>query len=262
MDSFRTVRDQMGLWVKVPSAPKRIVSLVPSQTELLFYLGLTHEVIGITKFCIYPDEAKKTSSIIGGTKKFNFHRIESLKPDLIIGNKEENYQEGIDQLKQNYPVWMSDITDLSEALNMIQQIGVITGKTSESQKLMKEIKTGFSTRPSGIFKAVYLIWDNPIMVAGKGTFIDEMLSLAGFDNAVELERYPTLNIEQLKSLNPDVILLSSEPFPFKQKHMDQFKKIFPYTKVLLVDGELFSWYGSRLLKSPKYFSQLQTLIRQ
>ena len=99
----------MGVHIELKSAPRRIVSLVPSQTELLYDLGLEDRVVGITKFCVHPDYWRKTKKIIGGTKNFDFDTIRSLQPDLILGNKEENYQQGIAELKKEFPVWMSDI---------------------------------------------------------------------------------------------------------------------------------------------------------
>src|SRR4051812_11307667 len=115
--------DQMGNAVELEGPPSRIVSLVPSQTELLFYLGLDKEVAGITKFCIHPAEMFHSKPRVGGTKKYDFEKIRQLAPDLIIGNKEENEQKQVEELQKLYPVWMSDIRNLADALQMIRSVG-------------------------------------------------------------------------------------------------------------------------------------------
>ena len=120
--------DQMHREVKIDSPPKRIVSLVPSQTELLYDLGLQDNIVGQTLFCIHPADKHKTKTIIGGTKKLKLELILALQPDLIIGNKEENEQQQIEYLMQNATVWMSDIYTLSDSLEMIKSIGEIVNK--------------------------------------------------------------------------------------------------------------------------------------
>ena len=249
--------DQMGNTIHLSSFPKRIISLVPSQTELLFDLGLDKEVAGITKFCIHPKEKFKSVTKIGGTKDFKLDRIKELQPDLIIGNKEENEQSKITGLQKEFPVWMSDIGSLSDALDMINSIGELVGRSKEARNLSFNIEDQFNSlqknKPGKHIKVLYLIWRNPFMAAGKSTFINEMLNLCGFENAIQKNRYPEFTTEQLKELEIDEVFLSSEPYPFKQKHIEELKEILPQAKIRLVDGELFSWYGSRLLKSVDYF---------
>ncbi len=94
------------------------------------------------------------------------------------------------------------------------------------------------------------------MIAGKGTFIDEIMQIGGFENCTAESRYPTLTETQIQELQPETILLSSEPFPFKEKHIAELQQLCPNAKIQIVDGELFSWYGSRLLKTAKYLKQL------
>ncbi|OJJ21984.1 cobalamin-binding protein [marine bacterium AO1-C] len=254
--------DQMQRQVKLPHTPKRIISLVPSQTELLFDLGLEERIVGVTKFCIHPKEKCKQKTKIGGTKKFNFDTIATLKPDLIIGNKEENYKEGIELLEQDYPVWMSDIFDLEDAQQMMQALGKITQTETQANHFIQQISQGFehldqlaaNVKP---MKVAYFIWRNPMMGVGSDTFIHEMIKRCGWQNVLENEaRYPEITPEQLQTFNPDLILLSSEPYPFKDKHLREFQEICPSAKVILVDGEMFSWYGSRLRLAPDYFSEL------
>lgn len=249
--------DQLHCEIEILFPPKRIISLVPSQTELLFDLGLEDEIIGITKFCIHPKSQFKKKEKIGGTKQLNLAKIRSLKPDLIIGNKEENEQQQIEELMREYPVWMSDIYNLKDALEMIKGVGEVVDKKTEADKMAHEIQKSFdglSIHP--VKKVLYFIWKDPYMLAGKNTFIDEMLRMAGFENIIQEQRYPELSWVQLSALKPDMVLLSSEPYPFKEKHVKAFQEIWPDAKIQLVDGELFSWYGSRLLKAANYFKAL------
>lgn len=249
--------DQMGRSVEVPISIKRIVSLVPSQTELLHYFGLENEVVGITKFCIHPDSWFKSKTRIGGTKQLKIDEIIALKPDLIIGNKEENTKDDIEKLEQNgLSVWMSDINSFDEALEMIEQVGLMCGKEQEALKLLTKIIHGFKEISSiGEGRGLlYLIWDEPSFVVGKNTFIDSIIEKIGFINACDLSRYP--NLSELPNPNPDLIFLSSEPFPFNEQHIEKYQKLFPNSKIIFVDGEMFSWYGSRMLESVRYFQKL------
>jgi ABC-type Fe3+-hydroxamate transport system substrate-binding protein len=250
----------MGYRVEVPEQPCRIVSLVPSQTELLFDLGLKEQIVGITRFCIHPEAAVNQVERIGGTKAFDLDKIKALKPDLIIGNKEENYPEGIEALKAIAPVWMSDISRMDDALNMIVQIGNITNKAREALEIKTTIEQSLSELPTlnAGLKCAYFIWRKPYMVAASGTFIDNMLHVFGVQNAfAELSRYPTLSPEQISAAKPDLVFLSSEPYAFGDKHLDEFREMCPGAKVMVVDGELFSWYGSRLRLSAEYFKRLR-----
>ena len=249
-------KDQTQYQINLSDTPKRIISIVPSQTELLHYFGLEKEVIGITKFCIHPKEWFQTKERIGGTKKLNIEKIRELKPDLILGNKEENTKEDIELLRSEFPVWLSDIDSLTESFDMIQAIGEMTNKDIEAEQLIKEIQSSRGEVKVLNASVLYFIWNEPMMTAGKNTFIDSMLSEAGFVNVLEQNRYPTLSEGDLRSLNPSFIFLSSEPFPFNEEHREAYQDKFPNSKIVLVDGELFSWYGSRLLKSFDYFRKL------
>lgn len=254
--------DQMKRSVMLKHTPQRIISVVPSQTELLYDLGLANQIIGITKFCIHPKPFFKATKKIGGTKQLKLADIKALKPDLIIGNKEENEQSQIESLADEFPVWMSDIYTLEDALEMIQLLGEMTNTQEKANQLIcqidndfKDLKKQYAPNP---LKAAYFIWRNPLMIAASGTFINDMLNRAGFENVFnDQTRYPQIDSEQLKSADPEVILLSSEPYPFKNKHFDEFQKICPNAVIKVVDGELFSWYGSRLKHAVRYFVKLR-----
>lgn len=241
---------------------------MPSQTELLFKLGLNEEIVGVTRFCIHPKDGVAGKTKIGGTKHFNIETIKSLTPDLIIGNKEENYLEGITQLKQHYPVWMSDIYTLNDAYTMMGEVARITNRQTEGEMLVNELKTGFekynSTKhfAAGL-TAAYFIWRKPYMVAASNTFIGHMLGVLGVQNVfAHIERYPEIEPGVLADLKPDFLFLSSEPYRFSEKHLEEFQSFCPGAKVLLVDGEIFSWYGSRLLHAPDYFEKLANKLIQ
>lgn len=255
--------DQTGRIINLQKTPERIISIVPSQTELLYDLGLDKEVVGITKFCVHPESWFQTKTRVGGTKQIKTEIIHQLKPDLIFANKEENVKEQVEELEKYYPVWISDVKKLQDARTMIQELGKITGKEIKANILINKIDDAFSRleisnqKP----KTAYLIWRNPYMTIGSDTFIHAMLEAAGFENIFENKlRYPEITLEELSVANCQLLLLSSEPFPFKQKHIEEIQPQLPNTKIILVDGEMFSWYGSRLLKAPYYFQNLQQQV--
>lgn len=256
--------DQLGRTVRLPVfPPRRIVSLVPSQTELLHALGLEREVVGITKFCVHPPEWFQAKKRVGGTKTVSLEKVTALQPDLVLANKEENERDQIKALGERFPVWVSDVRDLPTALDMIAGVGAFTGKAEAAQMLIGDIRTAFSTHgpTSGSYRprAAYFIWRKPYMVAGGDTFIHAMLEAAGFENVFAAEsRYPEVSRERLATAAPEVLLLSSEPYPFAEKHLAEFWELCPAARaIVVVDGELFSWYGSRLLQAPVYFRHLR-----
>lgn len=264
---LRQFTDQLNQTIALNYPPKRIISIVPSQTELLFELGLNEEVIGLTKFCIHPAQQFKAKTKVGGTKKLNIELIRSLKPDLIIGNKEENTKEDIELLRKDFPVWMSDIFTLEDAMKTITQIAELVDRQPEAAYLNYLINAGFTDLQTlaleqGIDKTVaYLIWKGPYMLAGRNTFIDDILVKNGLTNVIKTDRYPEIELQELAALKPELILLSSEPYPFREKHIEELKMAIPAAKVMLVDGEMFSWYGSRLVKAVQYLFQLQKELK-
>jgi ABC-type Fe3+-hydroxamate transport system substrate-binding protein len=256
---MRIFTDQLLRPVRLESVPKKIVSLVPSQTELLYTLGLGNEVVGITKFCTHPSSWFQHKTKIGGTKNLKVELIEELQPDLIIANKEENVQEQVERLASKFPVWISDVHDLETALAMIFSIGQMVDREDQALQMLMTIKESFEDLilPEKKLRTAYLVWQNPFMTVGGDTFISDMLKRCGFINVFrDLSRYPSITNYQLQLYNCEVLFLSTEPYPFKQKHVAEIKKLLPNTRVILVDGQMFSWYGSRLLKSPSYFKLL------
>jgi ABC-type Fe3+-hydroxamate transport system substrate-binding protein len=264
--------DQLGRIVHCPERPQRIISLVPSQTELLYALGLDDQVCGITRFCIHPAEWFNKKKKVGGTKSLHFEIIDDISPDLIIANKEENRKEDIDMLANQYNVWVSDVSTLNGAYEMMRGIGLITGKMQESINMIRDISKGFAyLEKSEIVKKIstkkistaYLVWRNPFMAAGNDCFIHAMLNICGLNNYFENKsRYPETSLEELRSNKCELLLLSSEPFPFRESHIAPIAEKLPDTQILLADGEMFSWYGSRMGLAPAYFTTLLERIRQ
>lgn len=252
-------QDQLGDEIEISQEPKRIVSLVPSQTELLFDLGLDDRVVGITKFCVHPKNWFNSKMRIGGTKDVDIEKVKSLKPDLIIGNKEENTLKDIKVLREIAPVWMSDVNNLEQSIEMIMSVGEICNVSQKALYISNQITEKFDALElNGKGKSVlYFIWKNPYMVAAKDTFIDSILSnQLGLNNLMSNQsRYPSIELNDF-SPEPDFIFLSTEPYPFKEKHLKEMNELFPKAKVTLVDGEYFSWYGSRLIGAPSYFKKL------
>jgi ABC-type Fe3+-hydroxamate transport system substrate-binding protein len=249
----------MGNTITINYPPRRIVSLVPSQTELLCDLGLGEEVVGITKFCVHPQSWFRSKKRVGGTKTVHTDIIQSLCPDLIIANKEENTKEQIEELSAQFPVWVSDIRSIADGLHMIRAVGELINKEAEAHMVADAISAEFAqlTRPAISKRVAYFIWRKPWMCAGGDTFISNMIETAGWQNALgDRLRYPEIELEELKSLHIDLVLLSSEPYPFKDAHIAEIKAALPGAEALLVDGELFSWYGSRMLKAAGYLKEL------
>jgi ABC-type Fe3+-hydroxamate transport system substrate-binding protein len=249
---------------QLATPPKRIISIVPSQTELLYDLGLNDEVIGITKFCVHPASWFQSKTRIGGTKQLNLPLIESLGPDLVLANKEENVKEQVEAVARFCPVWCSNIRSMPEAFEMIETIGHITGKGQNARSITATIREDLRPFMATEKKrrAAYLIWQKPYMTAGGDTFINTMMQAAGFENVFAARsRYPEVSMHDLINAGAEMILFSSEPFPFKEKHVSAFAEewqqisnVVPHLKI--VDGEIFSWYGSRLLHAAGYLRKL------
>lgn len=256
---MRQFTDQTGREIEVRNEPKRIVSVVPSQTELLADLGLEDEVAGITKFCVHPETWFRSKTRIGGTKQLHLDKIRELNPDLIIANKEENEREQIEELAKEFPVWISDIQTIPDALQMIQVVGQLVNRTQRANELVEEIVWGFNKmqKAASPKRVAYFIWYRPWMTIGSDTFISNMIHTIGWQNVFAYKnRYPETTLDELAAHDPELVLLSSEPFPFKEKHIAEIEEALPNAKVMLVDGEMFSWYGSRMLKAIPYMQEL------
>lgn len=246
----------------------RIISLVPSITELLYSLGLSDQVVGITKFCVHPNEWFLTKPRIGGTKNIQIEKIKALAPTLVIAYKEENVKEQVDAVAAFTKVHLTDVSNFEEALKMIEEIGSITSTREKASNLINTINTNFAelrkpstTQQLKSIPCAYLIWQDPYMTIGGDTYISDLLKKIGFVNIFAKDaRYPSITLSDIEQSNCKVIFLSSEPYPFKQMHIDELQRYFPNKLIILVDGEMFSWYGSRLLEAPAYFKSLSQMV--
>ncbi|MFV8343361.1 ABC transporter substrate-binding protein [Flavobacterium sp. XS2P39] len=260
---MKILTDQLGTFHSFETSPKRIISLVPSQTELLYDLGLEDRIIGITKFCVHPYHFKSTKKIVGGTKKVHFEKIKLLQPDIIICNKEENTREIVDELRKICPVWVTNIITIEDNFKMITDFGQLFNCRTEAQKwndkldfALRDFKNFIKDKP--LKKVAYFIWKDPFMVAGSDNFINELLKLNHFENIYQDKgRYPEIELKKMRlEGDPDLVFLSSEPFPFKEEDAFEIGRFTHHAKTIFVDGEMFSWYGSRLLKAFEYFKKI------
>ena len=258
---FFDAPDALGRPVRLDAPPRRIVSLVPSQTELLADLGLDAEVVGLTRFCVHPDGWKSSKTIVGGTKTVNVPRLVGLSPDLVIANKEENPHEEVEAVAaEGVPVYVTDVADVDGALAMIRSVGRLVDQEPEAEVLADEIAAGFARLGTEAepLRALYLIWRDPWMTVGGDTFVSDVMDRAGLANvAAERDRYPALSDDDIRALDPDVVLLSSEPYPFSDTHIAEVQALVPDARVVLADGEAFSWYGSRLRHTPGVLASLR-----
>lgn len=235
----------------------KVVSLVPSITEALFDLGLTeHEIVGRTKFCIHPAEKVKDVTVIGGTKNINIGKIRALQPDFILANKEENVKEQVEALMDDFKVLVTNVENIEDNYYLLKNLGKLFHKEERAQSFNLKIyevlnEAKINAKP----KAAYLIWNNPYMTIGSDTFIHKIMAEIGFENLFkDRKRYPEIKTEDLAGA--DLIMLSSEPFPFKEKHIEELKAVYPEKKIMIVDGEAFSWYGTHIAKCGDYFKRL------
>lgn len=255
---MRTFTDHLNRELQIPDLPKRIVSICPAITETLFALGATEQLVGRTKFCIFPKGEVEKLPHVGGTKDVDIDMVRSLKPDLIFAEKEENTKETVQALSKIAPVVVFEVQTIEHSYRLIQDLGQVTGHLEQAEIISSEAKLGFDRLPKlQNSRVLYFIWRKPYMVVGNTTYIQSVLEHLGLENAAKYldGRYPALTPELLKELAPDALLLSSEPFPFSEKHQTEFATLLPDTPSLLVDGEMF-WYGSKMLEASPYYALL------
>ena len=244
--------DALGRPVRLAAPPRRVVSLVPSQTELLAALGLDDEVVGLTRFCVHPSGWKARKGVVGGTKNVSAERVAALRPDLVIANKEENVRADVEALSEIAPVYVTDVSTVEGAVSMIRDVGALVGRAAAAERVAAAVEGSFAGAATAARRRVaYLIWRDPWMTVGGDTFISDVLARCGLDNAfADRTRYPAVTADELAGAGPDVVLLSSEPFPFRSAHLGEVRAFVPRADVRLVDGEAISWYGPRMQGAP------------
>ncbi|OCS89073.1 ABC transporter substrate-binding protein [Caryophanon latum] len=244
------IQDELQRTIELQQPITRIVSLCPAVTETLFALGVGHYVVGRTKFCIFPAEAASVPAV-GGTKDVNYEAIDALAPQLILCEKEENTKDIVETLAKTYPVYVAQVETIAMALTMIEKLGLLTNSTDAANSLIANINA--VQLPTLTGRAAYMMWRKPYMVVGATTYINDVLETIGFTNPFTAHdgRYPAVTIEQLQDAQLDYLLLSSEPFPFAQKHIDELQPHLPNTRIQLIDGEMF-WYGAKMKEAAPY----------
>lgn len=257
--------DARGHHIQLDAPPQRIVSLVPSQTELLAHLGLEEQVVGVTRFCELPEHWREEKTIVGGTKQVDVETVRELNPDFILANHEENTAEDVEALDDIAPVFVTAVKTVPEALDMIRTVGALTDTSNQTSTLAGRIISRFSSLPDfSSLRAVYLIWREPYMTVGGDTFIHDVMARGGFENAFgDQTRYPEVSLEEIAAQKPDVVFCSTEPFPFHKKETftADLRDHLPETPIEIVDGKVFSWYGSRLLKTPPALKALRKQLK-
>lgn len=250
--------DQAGNPINLYDTPKTLVSGVPSLTETFIQCCPSGYVLGRTKFCIHPRETVKSIPKVGGTKHLKSKSIIELNPDIVILNKEENTYDDYKELSKHFPVYVSDITDTESLISFLNDMAAIFKLQSFNKLSDKIMSTRYVPHENeGRKKAAYIIWKNPYMTVGGDTYINHMLEEAGFTNIFRnKKRYPEVTFDEILRRDPEFIFLSSEPFPFSQKHIDELDVNYNTDQIKIVDGEMFSWYGIRNLKAYEYFKTL------
>lgn len=226
----------------------RIVSLVPSLTETVCDWGLRPQLLGCTTFCVSPKGLHRSCQIIGGTKDPNLELIRSIQPTHILANQEENTKEAVQALANEYPTLITFPRSPREVPHMLRDLGKFLGIAGEAEasasKLEQQLKAGSLAKPK---RFLYLIWQNPYMAAGPDTYISRTLEHIGWIPAYQgAERYPVLDIKAMQACQTDLILLSSEPYPFRRRDASSLRQQWPEAPaVLKIDGQMLSWFGTR-----------------
>jgi ABC-type Fe3+-hydroxamate transport system substrate-binding protein len=261
---MRTLTDGTGRTVQVPESPQRVISLCPSQSATLAALGIGPRLAGITRFCVYPEDMWKQTPRVGGTKRIQLDKIHAINPDLIICQKEENTIEIVETLSAFYPVFVTDVETLEESYAMTETLGMLTGTEAEAAHINQKVKASLQKiEPLNAIDTAYLIWKDPYMASGRANFVDEILQLCGMNNVLSgfPDRYPKVSEQQLVLAEPRLLLLSSEPYPFAEKHIADLQALLPNTLIQLVDGMYFSWYGERMIQAGIYLSELTQKLK-
>ena len=266
MNSDTSLIDAIGVEHFRVNKPARIVSLVPSITELLFALDLGRQIVGRTTFCIHPADQVAEVQRVGGTKQVRLDRLRALSPTHVIVNIDENQKSDVDQIATFVPnVIVTHPVAPADNIGLYRLLGGIFNRMELGENLCRQFETGLAaTKRQAVTlprkSVVYLIWYQPWMTISRPTYIAELLSLVNWvtpHHGKDL-RYPTLSESSFDPSRADLVLFSSEPFPFKSKHVESFQKEFGVERqrLLFIDGEMTSWYGSRAIEGLRYLSDL------
>lgn len=238
--------------------PKRIVSLVPSLTELVWWLGRGESLVGRTRFCTEPAGAIEGVAVIGGTKNPKVERIVELAPDLVIANREENRKEDVEAVQAaGLEVLLTDPNSVPGAVAMVRELGVRLAAEAKAEELARETESALDEQTAGPGRRVFVaIWKEPLMGLGSGTYGNDLLERCGGVNVLgDRARYPEVSLEELRGLGTELVLLPDEPYPFKASDAEAFASVAP---ARVVDGKLLWWYGPRM---PAAIRELRAVLR-
>jgi ABC-type Fe3+-hydroxamate transport system substrate-binding protein len=276
------VIDIRGVSFRSIQKPYRVVCLVPSWTETLFYLGLTaQEIVGRTDYCIYPRARVGAIEKLGGPRNPDLQRMFELQPDLIIMDREENRKEDVEWIDMHWAghrVFVTGPTTVAEALYHVGQLGSLLTAQNRACQLVETVRSWVDRvvrEDRG--NVAYLVWQDPFIAATRETYVGDVLDVLGFKNIfdrstlVDLNhegsmRYPAIPVELLCRLKPDAIFLSTEPFPFRGRDLERLrfrlrehdKRYAAGVDIRIVNGEYFSWYGSRMIPAFRHFVRHHT----
>ena len=269
-----TVVDALGRTLVVEARPQRIVSLVPSLTEALFAFGLDGEIAGITRFCTEPRDGVADKTKVGGTKSLDIGKIAKLGPDLVIASAEENNVADVSSLiDSGLPVFVTLPTSVEGAIEILRQLAAMTESTPAAQPIITEAKEALASARAANARREPLrvfcpVWRKPYMTVGRGTYINDVIACCGGRNIFgeEIDRYPQVELKQVAALDPEVILLPSEPYRFEKKHKSELRAFPEVTAVrndsiFLVDGKMLCWYGPRIGRSLRELNGLLDSVR-
>jgi ABC-type Fe3+-hydroxamate transport system substrate-binding protein len=249
------VVDALGRSLELHKPPRRVVSLVPSLTELLFDLGVTP--IACTDYCIHPCDKLTHLPRVGGQKDPDLEALLSLEPDLVIVAKEENLRRDVEKLERaGVPVFVTDVKTLGDGLRLPFQLGAALGvPRGVSETLHDQMAQGIAdarrAAPPDPLRAICFVWRDPWIAAGGDTYLSDVLSVCGCVNLLaDKTRYPKLDLESAQNLRADVIVLPSEPYPFSERDLPSVER------GILVDGTVLCWYGTRIRR----ISELATIM--
>ena len=263
-EQARPLVDALGVEHREAEDSARIVSLVPSITELLFDLNLAAQIVGRTTFCVHPADAVTDVARVGGTKKVNLERLRALEPTHVILNIDENTREMAHDLAEVVPhIVVTHPLEPADNLALYRLLGGIFNRRDEAENWCRRFEealralqdTSTDKRP---MRVLYLIWRDPWMTVSTDTYVSRTLALVNWRTAAHDEqvRYPQVTLDASLAEQIDLVLLSSEPFPFKAHHMDEIREALGDAQmpIRLIDGEMTSWYGSRAVQGLRYLN--------
>lgn len=241
---------------------RRIVSLVPSLSETVCDLGLRDELIACTKFCIEPKDLHRSCTLVGGTKDFDVAQILSLNPTHILCNQEENPKAPVEELMKHVPTSVTFPKSPKDVPAMLRDIGDFLAARDPFERAARELEGAMQALqllPRQRF--LYFIWRQPYMIAGRDTYISRFLEQWGWENAAPKdERYPSLEPNEITAAKADLILFSSEPFPFRKRDADRLRtEIADCPPIYRIDGQMLSWFGTRTVKA---WAMMEEIRRQ